>query len=183
MIIVEGPDGGGKSTLVRKLTTEFNVPQHERASHGVAGPVSNLFEWAHKDVVTMPDQEISVYDRHPLISEYVYGPICRSTLPPGFTTTTAHALVRMMAPRVLVVVCRPPNSVLKAAVRPERDMPGVTEHIERIASAYDALRIFWPGITITYDYTSTMGASLAEVMASCRIHVASERAKRLEGKL
>lgn len=179
MIIVEGPDGAGKTGLVRKLTIEFSLPTHERASHGVAGPVDNLFEWAHRDVVTMPEQPISVYDRHPLISEYVYGPICRSTLPVGFTTPTAHALIRMMAPRVLVVMCRPPLERLTASVTPERDMPGVTEHIERIASAYDALRMFWPGYVITYDY-SNHSEDLPKVLAACRLHVAGERAKRLD---
>lgn len=178
MIVVEGPDGAGKSTLVRKLMTEFNLPMHERASEGVAGPVSDLFGWAHRDVVSMADQEISVYDRHPLISEYVYGPICRSTLPPGFTTSTAHALVRMMAMHALVVLCRPPSERLKASVAPERDMPGVTEHIERIASAYDALRIFWPGQILSYDYT--FPEQLGPVMATCRIHVAAQRQRRLD---
>lgn len=177
MIVVEGPDGAGKSTLVRKLVDEFSLPVHERASEGVSGPVDNLYEWAHRDVVSMSDQPLSIYDRHPLLSEYVYGPICRSKLPPGFTTTNAHLLVRMMAPRVLVVLCRPPSERLRASVSVQRDMVGVTEHIERIASAYDALRIFWPGRVITYDYTSE--SSLSEVLVACRIHVATERSKRV----
>lgn len=177
MIVVEGPDGSGKSSLVRKICGEFSLPAHERASEGAAGVVvQDLYEWAHRDVVTMPDQELSVYDRHPLISEYIYGPICRSALPTGFTTPNARHLVRMMARIVLVVVCRPSNERLVASVSDDRDMPGVSTNIERIASAYDAMRIFWPGQVISYDYADS--DSLAQVFSLCRIHVATERSKR-----
>jgi hypothetical protein len=183
VIIVEGPDGGGKSSLVSKLMVEFGLPLHERASEGAAGViVPDLYEWAHRDVVSMPHQPLQIYDRHPLISEYVYGPICRAALPPGFATPNAHVLVRMMAPLVLVVVCRPPNERLRASVSDQRDMPGVVEHVERIASAYDALRIFWPGRTIGYDYTTdqsdTEPPQLPKVLAACRIHVAQQLSKR-----
>lgn len=178
MIIVEGPDGAGKSHLVQKLSAELHLPVHERASHGVEGPIANHYDWAHRDVVTMADQELAIYDRHPLISEYIYGPICRGILPPAFATSNAHVLVRMMAPRVLVVLCRPPNERLKSSVSVQRDMPGVTENVERIAAAYDAMRIFWPGRVVTYDYTAGPD-DLNLVMAACRIQAATERSKRM----
>lgn len=177
MIIVEGPDGAGKTNLVEYLASQFDLVRHERASHGVDGPVANLFDWAYNDVCSMPDQPLAVYDRHPLISEYIYGPICRSTLPPGFVTTTAHLMIRTMAQSVLVVLCRPPTGRLVASVAPERDMPGVTEHIERIASAYDAMRMLWPGQVITYDFTQP--DARAGIMGACRLHVAKERSKRI----
>lgn len=176
MIIVEGPDGAGKSTLVGQLAEEFNLPVHERASHGRDGPVSNLFEWAQNDVVSMPYQPLSIYDRHPLISEYVYGPICRATLPPGFATPNAQLLLRMMAPRVLVVMCKAPQERLRASVSDDRDMPGVTEHIERIASAYDGLRVFWPGQCISYDYTKP--EKYSSLISLCRIYVAARQSER-----
>lgn len=176
MIVLEGPDGGGKSTLAKRLVAEFGLPLHKRASDSINGPVTDLFDWAYKDVCTMPDQPLAIYDRHPLLSEYIYGPIVRSALPSGFTTTTAHALIRMMAPRVLVVMCRPLNARLIASVDASRDMPGVTERIEAIATAYDALKMFWPGQVITYDYDNP--DSLGEVMSRARIHIAHERQKR-----
>lgn len=177
MIIVEGPDGGGKSSLCGKLAAELGVPVHERASHGVDGPVANLFDWAYRDVLTMAEQPISIYDRHPLISEYVYGPVVRGTLPDGFVTTTAHAMIRMMAGQSLVVLCRPSNERLRSSVSAQRDMPGVTERIDEIASAYDAVRMFWPGQIITYDYTAL--ENHWSVLSRCRIHVAREQSKRI----
>lgn len=172
MIVVEGPDGAGKSTMCWRLCEAFNLPLHERASHGRAGPVDNLFDWAYADVTTMADQPIAVYDRHPLLSEYVYGPIVKSRLSDGFCSTTAHNLIRMMARSVIVVLCRPPNERLAASVSDDRDMPGVSTNIERIGAAYDALKMFWPGRIVSYDYSKPH--TLDEVMASCRIHVASE---------
>lgn len=177
MIVIEGPDGAGKSTLAEVLSVKFNLPMHERASDSVAGPVDNLFKWAYDDVVSMPDREISVYDRHPLLSEYVYGPIVRSTLPEGFTTTTAHRLIRMMAASVLVVLCRPPSERLRSSVSDQRDMPGVSTHIERIAAAYDALKMFWPGQIVTHDFTSA--DSLPNVISMCRIYVAAKQSKKI----
>lgn len=184
MIICEGPDGGGKSTLVRQLSVEFSLPVHERAVDSAQKVmVPNLFDWAYRDVTTMPEQPLSVYDRHCMISEYVYGPICRSKLPEGFATTAAHNLVRVMAPLVLVVVCRPPNERLTSSVSASRDTREVRTHIERIAAAYDAMRVFWPGQIITYDYTSDQSdvepPQLPRVLAACRIHVAQQRLIRV----
>lgn len=176
MIIVEGPDGSGKSTLVRKLCVELGLPAHERASDSIKGPVDNLFEWAYHDVITMPDQPVAIYDRHPLLSEYVYGPVVRAKLPDGFTTSTAHMLVRMMAPRVFVVLCRPSSERLESSVDVSRDMAGVTERIAHVASAYDALRIFWPGQIITYDYEQPQ--MFQHVLSMCRLYVATVRSKR-----
>lgn len=180
MIIVEGPDGGGKSNLVRYLSKHFDLPVHARASDSINGPVKNLFQWVIDDVSTQPEQPLSIYDRHPLISEYIYGPICRAKLPDGFTSTSAHAWIRHMAVRSLVVLCRPPNERLIASVAPERDMPGVTEHIERIAACYDAMRMFWPGRVVTYDFTAKPGeiGSMETLLPYCNLHISSEKKTR-----
>lgn len=153
MIILEGPDGGGKTTLLKRLSEFYpSIPVHARASEGVDGPVKDLYEWAHDDVSTWFGQGLHFYDRHPLISEYIYGPLVRGGMDDRFHTTE---LRRRLARRALVIVCLPPLAVVRRAVSAERDMPGVTTHIDAIWHSYAALRATWPVSTglIFYDYT------------------------------
>lgn len=177
MIIVEGPDGAGKSSLIEKLSETLMLPIHERASDSIKGPVPDLSVWAYQDVTTQPEQPVSIYDRHPLISEYVYGPITREFLNPNMTSTTMHLCIRMLAKQSFVIFCRPPTEEIRANVLRHEQMEGVTEHIGQIIAAYDALRMFWPGQSILYNYMDP--TSFPNVLTAARLHVASiERNKQ-----
>lgn len=153
MIILEGPDGGGKTTLLESLIDKFpSIMRHERASEGVKGPVADLYEWAHRDVHGWHSQTLSFYDRHPLISEYIYGPTIRGTIDARFHGTP---LRRTLARRALVIVCLPPLDAVRRAVSAERDMAGVHTHIDTIWTLYASLRAQWPVSPrlLFYDYT------------------------------
>lgn len=163
MIILEGPDGGGKTTLLERLCKEYpSIARHERASEGIKGPVADLYDWAHNDVWSWHKQPLSFYDRHPLISEYIYGPVVRGGLDARFHTTP---LRRRVASRALVIVCLPPLQTVRRSVSADRDMPGVTTHIDTIWHAYASLRATWSCSTnlITYDYTQTRVASSTDL--------------------
>lgn len=171
MIIVEGPDGGGKSTLVEDILSHFpKLARHPRASEGVDGPVPNLYEWAHDDVHSWPSQPLSVYDRHPLVSEYIYGPICREGMDKRFHTTP---LRRQLARRALVIVCLPPLGAVRASVSASRDMPGVTTHIDAIWHSYASLRATWPVSTGLLYYDYTVRPDMTQVLAHIHHHIAS----------
>lgn len=155
MIVVEGPDGAGKTTLLEKLRDQYpSIPLHERASDGVKGPVPDIYEWAHRDVHSWARQPLSFYDRHPLISEYIYGPLIRNTIDARFHTTPLRLT---LARRALVIVCLPPLAVVRRSVSDERDMPGVTARIDAIWTLYASLRAMWPVATGLhyYDWTGT----------------------------
>jgi energy-coupling factor transporter ATP-binding protein EcfA2 len=174
MIVVEGCDGTGKSTLVRTLAKVLDVSIHERACTSEGGPVSRLMHWAYDDVCTMAEQEFAVYDRHPLISEFVYGPIVRSKLPTGFDGNATHNLIRMMAKEVLVVWCQPPLDAVRENLRvpPNKisnQMAGVIEHHARIHTAYTTMRQYWPGESVIHDYTKP--DSLEWVVNTARLHM------------
>lgn len=159
MIILEGPDGGGKTTLLNQLVESFpGIAVHPRASTSgpEGGPLKDpdLYTWAHNDVWSWAEQPLSFYDRHPLISEYVYGPSIRGTMDPRFHTTP---LRRRLAQRALVIVCLPPLEVVRRSVSAERDMPGVSTHIDIIWHLYASLRATWPVSSglVLYDWTQT----------------------------
>lgn len=158
-IIVEGPDGSGKDTLITSLLGHFpDHTLHERASTSLGGPVPNLAAWVAKDVATMAEQPPSIYNRHPLVSELIYW---------RYRTPKAHpsaewshrawreAMRRGAAPYAIVVFCHPPYHVVRRTILdqgPDAHMPGVYDNILDIYTDYSMY--MWPGINIHYDYTA-----------------------------
>jgi len=157
MIILEGPDGAGKSTLMDNLLTTINgVEQHERAATSTGGPVEDIFEWAEEDVITWRKQPFSIYDRHPFISELIYGPTIRNTIDPRFNKAHGVDLRERLYDRALIVLCLPPKEVARDNLGVHDQMSGVEEHFDSLWHQYNNLRItlsranrrvFW------YDYT------------------------------
>jgi hypothetical protein len=188
VIIVEGPDGAGKTTLIGRLCQDLDLVKRSKfvKSNGDGSGTNDLFGDAYVDVCNQPDMGMMIYDRHPLISEYVYGPIVRGKLPEDFTTPQAHATLRLMAKQVMIVWCLPPLSVVKANVidfSPEapEQMEGVMHNIEAIHQMYYTMRTWWPGESATYDYTMGTHKSRTrydQVLSTCRLYVATRTARR-----
>lgn len=156
-LIVEGVDGSGKTTLRDRLLerlTDFRP--HPRASESIGGPVEHLDRWTQGNTMAMGIYPPSVYDRHPIISEPIYGPICRHLLPGMFNQPTwVHMMRNRVADNSLVVFCNPPLDVVAANVMRSRDrqMPGVVDNIRELHAEYNASMNGWPGLQIRYDYT------------------------------
>lgn len=157
MIILEGPDGAGKTTLLDNLLTTVNgVEQHPRAATSTGGPVEDIYDWAETDVVTWRQQPFSIYDRHPFISELIYGPTVRDYLDPRFTNARGLSHREEFYDRALIVICLPPKEIARANLGTNDQMSGVVENYDSIWHQYNNLRItlsranrriFW------YDYT------------------------------
>jgi hypothetical protein len=175
MIIVEGPDGAGKSYLVKQLSHDLVIPQHERAVRDRLGPHdpegTSLWQWAYHDVTTWAAQPMSLYDRHPLVSEYIYGPIVRGQSAPGFNHPSAHGLRRLMEQRCLLVLCLPPHDTYVENLRKEEQMEGVDEHALQLYGLYEALISSWGGWRVVYDYTE-LPSQYEHVRMSARLHAA-----------
>lgn len=71
MIVVEGADGAGKSSLVAKLGRDLN-----RETIHAGGPPKDEKEWAERcaKFYGMSNQPV-ILDRIPFISEQIYGPL------------------------------------------------------------------------------------------------------------
>jgi hypothetical protein len=178
MIVVEGVDGTGKSNLVEWLHKATNLPKHERAATSLGGPIDSLWDWAVNDVESWTTQPLSIYDRHPLISEYIYGPIVRNKLPPEFLRPTAAGLLNRMAKLGLVIFCMPDLETVKKNMQNEEfpQMAGVTDRIEQLYMAYQIRASSWPGWCVTYDYRKQYSEgknSHSSVMRAVRLHIAT----------
>lgn len=180
VIVLEGPDGAGKTQLAQRLSEDLGLPLAQKfvKSDGEGSGTNDLFGEAYRDVVTMMDKPPMIYDRHPLISEYVYGPIVRGILPPDFVMPQAHATLRLLAEQVHVIWCLPALQRVAdnvADTETNQQMSGVWRNIEAIYSMYHTMRIWWIGQSTVYDYTVTDQAnkySYESTLVQARLHVA-----------
>lgn len=157
-IVVEGMDGTGKTGLITALVQSqlgLTFVLHERASTSLGGPVSELDRWTFTDIDTMATQPRSIYDRHPIISEPIYGPICRGRVPGRFAI--GHWVSRMeqqLTHHAVVVWCIPPWLEVERNVTEGNHMEGVRENARRLYEKYRRTARSWDGTSIMYDYTT-----------------------------
>jgi len=157
LVIIEGSDGSGKSTLIERARSECKRyfwaarPSRRPDSCDALYDAATWIEASRLHDVTL------VLDRHPYISEPIYGQILRgkSLIPPGSRTAMIRELIKE-ADRF--IYCRPPRSVITDNVTASsaRQLAGVlTKHLD-IVDAYDQsmreiLRL--GGKVLWYDYT------------------------------
>lgn len=168
-IIVEGMDGSGKDTLIKSLLGHYpDHTLHERASTSLGGPVPNLAEWVARDSMHLTKTKRPyIYNRHPLISEPIYGQY-RPDKPTEEMFTNASwidAYRKIVADCSVLVVCQPPYHVVRNILQmqgPDAHMLGVYDNQLDIYSDYK--RLVWPGRSIRYDYTINSLTSLFKLI-------------------
>lgn len=155
MIIVEGPDGSGKSTLVGELVSRLGLIQGTRSTLDRDRLHETTVQDSYRAVMAAVNgmDEPVIWDRM-FYSDGIYAPIVRDeeSMFPGTTIEYLHRLV--LAMRAPVVICLPPLEVVRANVASSRQLAGVAENIDAIYEAYEMLaREFSPSQCIVYDYT------------------------------
>ena len=150
MIILEGPDNAGKTTLGVRLQRDLVVALvHSPKPNPERTPDQAL---AKSNSQLLPDRHI--LDRVYVISEWVYGPICRG----GSALDNRHskALECLLNQEHLIIYCRPPTQVILRNNGREQ-MDGVLENHERIIQKYDEIMEELPRYgncqVIEYDWT------------------------------
>jgi hypothetical protein len=159
-IIVEGPDGAGKTTLISLLQHLYpGLEIHERFTRSIEGPYPDIAERVYRSVRDRPTH--CVHDRHPIISEYVYGGMIPTRhINPDFLKTSMGTIRQRIANNSLVIWCLPPLTKVRHNVDQEAQMEGVTEYIDKIYEGYLMQRMLWRGAAITYDYTQGRAGDL-----------------------
>ena len=174
MIIVEGPDGSGKSTLVRHLAEFYELPIAPRVVDRDTNAMVELKEWTEKNVQS-PHENI-IHDRHRLISELIYGPVLRYRPEPGFDdikwlVKQLSGLYHRVCP--LVIYCLPPFETVLSNLKNGQDNEFIVNsgqartlyHLYRMRCAIDAAS--FPAQVLVYDYTHIGSEGMMEAIHYC----------------
>lgn len=158
MIIVEGPDGSGKSTLVTTLAQKLRLPVATKVVGSDTQPLVDLVKWTEDNVAR--GFQPTIFDRHRLISEPIYGPILKPRQDPTFCDMgwMSQQLWLFYGCKPVIIYCLPDIREVRANVyREETDNEVVQSRIAAIYAAYvnraalDATR----GVGRLYNYKTT----------------------------
>lgn len=146
MIIVEGMDNSGKSTLIANISNRFGLKVIKRSGPPQADVTINitLREATQAFMLdTLSFLELNpqvIFDRFPLLSEEVYGPILRdgSVFQKG-TLPAACWLERLRQCNPLIVYCRPPEEKILCFSPRRAQMDGVIDNARELINRYDHL--------------------------------------------
>lgn len=158
MIIVEGPDGGGKSTLVQKLAYELKLPVADKVVASDTTAMTDLVKWTEDNVAR--GFQPTIFDRHRLISEPIYGPILKSRQDPKFCDLTwlSQQLWLFYGCKPVIIYCLPDIMTVRRNVSMEdSDNEVVAGRIAAIYAAYvnRATLDFTNGVGRLYNYKTT----------------------------
>ena len=137
MLIVEGPDGAGKSILAEKLSRDLRMPIATKVVGADTQPLLDLGKWT-EDNLNKGFQRM-VFDRHRLISEPIYGPATRNNQDVNFLDLgwLADMVHRFYQTQPIVIYCLPDLQVVRAnVVREDTDNQVVAGRISAIYAGY-----------------------------------------------
>lgn len=127
MIIVEGPDNTGKTTLIEQLAKEFRLPMVKSYRPRTSGDIIRFHNWVKACPATV------ILDRHPSISDFIYGNIIRGDSP------SDPDLIQFLREGHYLVFCDPPTDTILSTYSDRPQMEGTHENIQRIISEYRSL--------------------------------------------
>lgn len=130
LVVVEGPDGAGKTTLSFELLKEFESLEYHR-NH--LGPEQKLDSW-WIEILNDPCRHVIV-DRF-FYSELVYGPILRGEIAYPSVVPQVWAGLRDQA---FVIYVRPSTLSIYEGIGANVQLEGVEKNLTRIIHSYDDL--------------------------------------------
>lgn len=133
MIVVEGLDATGKTTLVKHLSEKFpDLVVHH--SIGNKHDVKQIHDQAISSIMT--DTPFDLWDRARFISEYVYNPILQNR-PTAFDMPEwLSMLARWVEKPQLVIFCQRPLHKVREVLHNEEQLEGVEDNITKLYQAY-----------------------------------------------
>jgi Cdc6-like AAA superfamily ATPase len=134
MIIIEGPDGSGKTVLAQRLSKDLGGVS---VYHAGAPPVSMEQTYKRVYMSTYLCTQQIIQDRSALISEPIYGKHLRAE-GAHISWNEAKTLIKALEP--LVVYCRPPTSELtpsKEDYDSDEYVKKLSENQHKIVYQYD----------------------------------------------
>ncbi|MCA1800495.1 MAG: hypothetical protein LC687_04585 [Actinobacteria bacterium] len=169
VIILEGPDCSGKSTLAHELKAQI---QGSQIVHPGKPPSSfpALMMLCASAITKASSDNLYICDRVTPISEMVYRPLRLGTdsmnHPYRIVPILMDAISRLIEQGAIFVYCRPPESALNSSEHAASEydtadtLSVVRAHSAHILDTYDSLMHIIQhlgGQVLTYDYTASDG--------------------------
>jgi hypothetical protein len=158
VIIVEGPDGGGKSTLVRTLSAQLKLPVSPRVVGSDTRALVDLVAWTEQNVEK--GFQRLIFDRHRLISEPIYSPLKNADPASKFLDLgwISDMTWRFYQAKPIVIYALPSLETVVSNVQdPMTDNEFVRDWIHHIYAGYVARAAidFTKGVGRLYNYKVT----------------------------
>jgi hypothetical protein len=160
MIVVEGPDGAGKTTLIERISEDTGLKVAPRVVSKDAEAMVDLVKWT-EDNVKAGFQDL-IFDRHRLISEPIYGPVLRAAPQPKFNNLEwfYEQLHMFYQCSPIIIYCIPPLKTVWYNTQKGEDnkiFHGQSSHVHSIWGAYfnkATTESIFRNNTYIYDYTN-----------------------------
>lgn len=161
MIIVEGPDGAGKTTLIGRLEEEYGLIREPRAVSSDVRALVPIGEYVDREL----DRGFGwrLYDRFALISSPFYmftGPdrTFRGEMTDPIWLEAAWRRFLKLDP--VIILCLPPLEAVKANVEADPNNERIAPHIEEIYYSYHNFfamqRAVFNTSIMRWDYTADL---------------------------
>jgi tRNA uridine 5-carbamoylmethylation protein Kti12 len=148
MIIVEGMDNTGKSTLVQHLAEKFKLCKVATYHK----PQSLVMIHDYDFWLSLCPQPL-ILDRHPAISDLIYGNVLR-----GISYITERES-RAWSKDHLIIYCRPAADIILKSFEDRPQLGGVKENLLKLLLFYDT---YMEDIKhVFYDHTNLKGVENA----------------------
>lgn len=156
MIVVEGPDGAGKTTLCRKLCQDFDLAMGERGlkNRDLLYKVTRPDTWRAVHDELRADRPPYVWDRLGPFSDPIYA---KYAIPPrqcAFALSEIAMFKQFIRTfQIPVIICLPDKATVLDNAVSSHQMGGVHTNIERIYEEYSHLpKSLYIPVT-KHDYT------------------------------
>lgn len=157
MLIVEGPDGAGKTSLIERIAAETEWPIAEKAVSPDMSAQVPLTVWVQNAILRdRAGEKQVIYDRFCLISEQIYMPVTRVSprdeLSPMWFFEAWRQFIEL---RPTVVWCLPPMDAAWSNIEYDDTQPDVVKR--NFAAIYWSYHFRWCtwayGPNLRWDYT------------------------------
>ena len=153
MIVLEGPDGAGKTTLANYLFDKLNLDINPKVVNHQAGHDNSLKEVIESTLDK--NFQMRIWDRFALISGPIYADLLQDKYQMNlYADKTWHELQwRKMTfiVRPIVIMCLPPVTTVISNIRDDPENEVVLPHITEIWIRYQKVFFSMPE-AIHYDY-------------------------------
>ncbi len=160
LIVVEGVDASGKSTLLENARLQIPKRYFILMRHSCRPlKLSDIDGFMDTGAYAERQGLDVIVDRHPLISEPIYGPILRGVnLAAPYTNERIRSILSLYTERI--IYCRPPVHMMLENLDKNPQLEWVIPRFQELLAAYDermdslklqGIKVVW------YDWTSYKG--------------------------